>query len=298
VAATGGNSQVSLVWNAVAGAESYNVKRANSPAGPFDLVGSTALTNYTDFPLANRLTYYYVVSALNSSGEGSNSSPVGASPGSTVLAGTIIGTPGSWDNLGNSISNVFDGNFNTFFDGPDVTGDWVGLDFGVGVSNVITQILYCPRSSFASRMTGGVFQAANVADFSSVTTLFTIPGVPQYDTFTAQTVSNTNAFRYVRYLGPAGGSCNVAELSFYGWNSSVPAISTVPTQLAWELGKGQIQFSWPLDHIGWLLQAQTNQLSSGLTTNWVTISASLVTNQISVPLVTTNGSVFFRLLYP
>ena len=296
--ATDGNSQVGLVWNSVAGADSYNVKRANSIGGPFNLVGSTVLTNYTDFPLANRLTYYYVVSALNGSGEGSNSSPVGASPGSTVLAGAIIGTPGSWDNLGNTISNVFDGNFNTFFDGPDVTGDWVGLDFGVGVSNVITQILYCPRIAFDSRMTGGVFQAANAADFSSETTLFTIPGVPPDDTFTTQTVSNTNAFRYVRYLGPANGSCNVAELSFYGWNPSVPAISVLAPELAWQLGKGQIQFSWPPDHTGWLLQAQTNQLNSGLTTNWVTLSASLFTNQISLPLAATNGSVFFRLRYP
>ena len=50
---------------------------------------------------------------------------------------------------------VFDGNLSTFFDGPDATGDWVGLDFGVGVSNVIGQINYWPRISEASRMVGG-----------------------------------------------------------------------------------------------------------------------------------------------
>jgi hypothetical protein len=45
------------------------------------------------------------------------------------------------------------------------------------------------------------------------------------------------------------------------------------------------------------LQAQTNALNSGLGTNWTDIPA-ISTNQIAIPFGTTNGSVFFRLVYP
>ena len=36
----------------------------------------------------------------------------------------------------------------------------------------------------------------------------------------------------------------------------------------------------------------------GETTNWVNVTASMQTNQMTVPLNSTNGSVFFRLVRP
>jgi hypothetical protein len=60
----------------------------------------------------------------------------------------------------------------------------------------------------------------------------------------------------------------------------------------------QLTLGWPEDHTGWLLQAQTNGLSTGLGTNWVTVSDSDTTSQVTIPLLTTNGSVFFRLVHP
>jgi hypothetical protein len=59
-----------------------------------------------------------------------------------------------------------------------------------------------------------------------------------------------------------------------------------------------LTLSWPADHIGWHLEAQTNSLTSGLGTNWVTVANSATTNQVAIPLNLTNGSVFFRLVYP
>jgi hypothetical protein len=139
------------------------------------------------------------------------------------LHGTIIGTSGSWSGSGNTIAKVFDGNLNTYFDGPDNSGDWVGLDFGAGVSNVIGQINYWPRPGWPSRMLGGYFQGANNAQFLNAVTLFTIATAPpDGGIVTSQTITNTTAFRYVRYVGPANGSCNVAELQFFAPN---PAFS-------------------------------------------------------------------------
>ena len=297
--ATAGNGFVSLDWNAATNALGYNIKRSQTNDGVFaTLIASTATTNYTDTGVVNRMTYYYVVSGINSLGAGSNSLPVFATPGSQKLVGAIVGTTGSLNNLGNTITNAFDGNLNTFFDGPDATGDWVGLDFGGGASNVISAVCYCPRSGFSNRMTNGLFQAANAADFTGAVTLFTITNLPPQAVLTAQAVANTNAFRYVRYLGPANGYCDVAELQFNGWISGAPVIATNPPLLGWQIYNGNVEFSWPADHTGWTLQMQSNALSVGLTTNWGDVAGSVSTNQISLPIYPAGGNVFFRLALP
>jgi len=46
------------------------------------------------------------------------------------------------------------------------------------------------------------------------------------------------------------------------------------------------------------LQMQTNSIDEGLGTNWVDVSGSDATNQISIPINTATGSVFFRLVFP
>jgi hypothetical protein len=60
----------------------------------------------------------------------------------------------------------------------------------------------------------------------------------------------------------------------------------------------QLQLSWPTDHTGWQLQSQTNDLDLGLGTNWVNMTGSDQTSQMTMPLSATNGAVFFRLVRP
>jgi fibronectin type 3 domain-containing protein len=86
--ATAGNAQVSLMWNASAGATSYRVKRSTVSGGPYTLIASPTTTSYTNTGLTNGTTYYYVVSAVNSSGESANSSQVSAQPKALPLAPT------------------------------------------------------------------------------------------------------------------------------------------------------------------------------------------------------------------
>ncbi len=86
VTATPGNTQVSLSWNASSGATSYNVKRATVSGGPYTTVGSPGTTSFTNTGLANGTTYFYVVTAVNASGESGNSTQVSATPQGVVPA--------------------------------------------------------------------------------------------------------------------------------------------------------------------------------------------------------------------
>jgi hypothetical protein len=78
--ATPGKKKVSLAWNAVSGATSYRVKRSTTNGGPYSLVAAPTGTSYTNTGLQSGTTYYYVVSAVNAAGEGTNSAQVSATP--------------------------------------------------------------------------------------------------------------------------------------------------------------------------------------------------------------------------
>ncbi len=85
-AAGGINSQVTLNWTNVPGALGYNVKMSTTGGGPYSLIASNLSTaSYTNNGLANGTTYYYVVSAVFSGGEGPNSYQVNATPGSIPI---------------------------------------------------------------------------------------------------------------------------------------------------------------------------------------------------------------------
>jgi alpha-L-fucosidase 2 len=73
LSATSGSSQVVLTWAASPLAASYNVKRSNVNGGPYALIASNiSATAYTNIGLLQQ-TYYYVVSGVNSVGEGADS---------------------------------------------------------------------------------------------------------------------------------------------------------------------------------------------------------------------------------
>jgi fibronectin type 3 domain-containing protein len=78
--ATPGNTQVSLSWTASTSATSYHVKRSTTSGGPYTQVSAPTVANFTDTGLTNGATYYYVVSALNATGESANSSQASATP--------------------------------------------------------------------------------------------------------------------------------------------------------------------------------------------------------------------------
>lgn len=128
------------------------------------------------------------------------------------LTGIIMGTTGSWHNLGNTVDKVFDGNLGTYFDAPTGNDNWAGLDLGQ-VYN-IEQIKFCPRTNYSNRILSGKFQGSNTADFTAAIDLYTVSSIPTPNALTSINVSGQ--FRYVRYLSPPNSNGNIAEMQIFG----------------------------------------------------------------------------------
>jgi hypothetical protein len=79
----------------------------------------------------------------------------------------------------------------------------------------------------------------------------------------------------------------------------IATVALNPTNItAVVAGGNSLQLSWPVDHKGWSLQAQTNSTDIGLGTNWFMVPGSGAVNEMTMPIDPANGSVFFRLVYP
>jgi N-acetylneuraminic acid mutarotase len=172
--------------------------------------------------------------------------------GSVKLTGTLIGTPGSYANKGNTIANAVDGNVNSFFDAPSGVQGWVGFDLGAPAT--VTQVQFVPRSGFASRMVGGTFQASSTIAFSSnVVNLYTVTSAPAGGVYTAKAVASPGAFEFVRYLAPVNGSGNIAELEFDGLAGPIvppppPAVPPTPAVVtATPVTSASIELAWQED---------------------------------------------------
>ena len=78
--------------------------------------------------------------------------------------------------------------------------------------------------------------------------------------------------------------------------SVVVSVTPVPTNISYSITGNQLVLNWPVGQ-GWRLQAQTNNLATGLTATWSDVTptpAPPYTNMVSPA----NPTVFYRLVYP
>jgi hypothetical protein len=81
------NQWVTLSWTALVGATNYSIHRATNSGGPYDWIGATTRTNYTDTTVIGATPYFYVISALLWTGETANSSEASATPQTPLSLG-------------------------------------------------------------------------------------------------------------------------------------------------------------------------------------------------------------------
>src|SRR5205807_2214523 len=85
LAATGGNAQVTLTWQAPASdggspITNYKIYRGGAPTTETLLTTVGNVLSYTDSAVTNGVTYYYQVSAVNNRGEGRQADEASATP--------------------------------------------------------------------------------------------------------------------------------------------------------------------------------------------------------------------------
>jgi hypothetical protein len=116
-----------------------------------------------------------------------------------------------------------------------------------------------------------------------------------------------NSYPLVSYAGAFSGVFTNLQLQMpYGWRgalansgnqislANVAVVSTASPQMSLTPNGQQLQLLWPQGNTGWRLQMNTNLAGA----NWVDLPPAVFTNQMTLPIVTTNGSVFYRLVYP
>ena len=239
LAASGENQQVFLLWNAAGGATSYNLYRSTSPGAEGTTPYATGITSatYTDTNVANGVTYYYEIAAVNASGVSGNSNESSATP---TTEGPFGGTP--WpipgtiqvenydvggQGVGYSDSDPTNNGGQYRTDGVDIENSTdLGGGYDVGWTNagewlnytvnVTAAGSYVAQVRVASNGPGGTFHF-NV-DGASATSEITIPdtgGWQVWDTLT--TPITLTAGKHVIQLAEdtTGSTGNVGNLNWF-----------------------------------------------------------------------------------
>ena len=138
-----------------------------------------------------------------------------------------------------------------------------------------------------------VFLGGGTLAYGGTLTVTNIGSAPQNgDSFTLFSAAN--------YAGAFGVTNLPALAPGLGWQfnptngtlSVVQTVATNSTNLTAVLSGGNLTLSWPSDHTGWRLQMNTNLTG----TNWLDLPGTDATNLMMI--APTNGSAFFRLIYP
>jgi autotransporter-associated beta strand protein len=127
----------------------------------------------------------------------------------------------------------------------------------------------------------------------------------------AGTIAAGNSFKMFsasNYVGTFAAISPQFPGANLGWNTNtlatdgilrvISTVNTNRTNITFTINGNQLTLSWPTDHIGWRLQAQTNPITVGLRTNWSDVPGSTTVNSITTSMNPANGTVFYRMIYP
>jgi hypothetical protein len=145
--ATGSDGAVTISWDAVSGATSYNIYWSTT-SGVTKINGTkiTGATNpYSHTGLTNNTTYYYVVTAVNSAGESAESPQSSATPPLAGWYQTWLnpGNPGMGYNLYATDTELYAATNNGVYSTTDTGNPWISMGpTGKIIHDVITSNQY------------------------------------------------------------------------------------------------------------------------------------------------------------
>ena len=141
---------------------------------------------------------------------------------------------------------------------------------------------------------GGTLTVTNIGPDLHTGDTFKLFSVPATGEFTVTNLPATTADGSITYVWDNKLAIDGTLVLLQG----APPIATYPTNITATVNGSSLQITWPATHLGWMIQVQTNNLSSGLSTNWVTISNTASVLGYTNTMNPANGSVFYRLRKP
>jgi autotransporter-associated beta strand protein len=290
---TGSDLTINRVSLVLAGSSSFDIDATStgssinsviSGGGSLAKSGAGLLTLYAANTYTGNTTVNVGTLALGASGSIDNSTNIVVAGGATldvsavsfaVSAGRSIGSssPGAL-----SIGNV------------DVSNGALGLtcnDSASALSVLNGSLTLASGTSVTVSNTGSAFGNGSYKLVTAGSGGAVVGGVPASVSVVGGGIGN-------------GGSAVLSLVSneLYLDVSGVASVNTNPPVLVNTISGNTMTLSWPEDHLGWRLEVQTNTLSTGLGTNWLTWPDS--TNVTTVPITVdrSNPTMFFRLVYP
>jgi autotransporter-associated beta strand protein len=187
---------------------------------------------------------------------------------------------------------------------------------GISARGVLTNAIGTLTATGAASVSGAIVMKINRAT-SPTSDEFVAPGITVNSgaTLTVTNIGSTNLVAgdaFTLFSTPVTGAFSTMtlpalpgtglfwtnKLAVNGSIAVAPSVNLNPTNLTATLSGNTLTLSWPADHLGWHLQVQTNGLSSGLATNWVTIPGSDAVTSTNITVNPAYGSVYYRMVYP
>jgi autotransporter-associated beta strand protein len=227
------------------------------------------------------------------------------SGGTTVSAGRLLVNNAAGSGTGNGTVTVDGGVLGgtgriagavmVFAGGTFAPGNSIGT---LTISNSLTLAGATIMELNASTRTNDVVRGLASVTYGGTLSLLNLSG----------TITSSSVFKLFdanSYSGAFSALTPAVPGPNLAWNTNTLAIdgtlrlvSTSPVTMSNNRSGNLLSFSWPADHIGWRLQAQTNSSSVGLGNNWFNVPSSIVTNLMAFTLDPTVGCVFYRLVFP
>lgn len=133
----------------------------------------------------------------------------------------------------------------------------------------------------------------SVADITSDATPLTTS-----DSFQLFSVTGAFAGNFSSIVGSPGGGLAYSFNPANGVLSVVTGVASYSTNLTVGVVGNTLTVAWPATHLGWILQSQTNSLSTGLSVSWTDIAGSSSVTSESYTIDPTKPTVFYRLRHP